>query len=81
MFLLVMDIAPLALAAHAIVVPGELLAGVYAAPVTAILIGAGMLFLFAFAHWYEYDAPIIGHERVAFVPADRAALPARRQVS
>jgi hypothetical protein len=37
--------AALALAANAIVVPGKLLAGVYAAAVTAILIGAGMLFL------------------------------------
>ena len=48
-----MDIAALALAANAIVVPGELLAGVYAAAVTAILIGAAMLFLFAFVHWYD----------------------------
>jgi hypothetical protein len=48
-----MDIAALALAANAIVVPGELLPGVYAAAVTAILIGAGMLFLFAFVHWYD----------------------------
>jgi hypothetical protein len=52
-YALAMDIAALALAANAIVVPGELLAGVYAAAVTAILIGAGMLFLFAFVHWYE----------------------------
>ena len=58
-FLLAMDIAALALAANAIGVPGELLAGVYAAAVTAILIGAGMLFLFAFMHWYE---AMIGHE-------------------
>ena len=56
-----MDIAALALAANAIVVPGELLAGVYAAAVTAILIGAGMLFLFAFVHWYD---AIIGHEQL-----------------
>jgi hypothetical protein len=56
-----MDIAALALAANAIVVRGELLAGVYAAAVTAILIGAGMLFLFAFVRWY--DATIgVGHE-------------------
>ena len=48
-----MDIAALALAANAIVVPGELLAGVYAAAVTAILIGAGMLFLFTFVYWYD----------------------------
>src|SRR3984957_4957840 len=54
-----MDIAALALAANAIVVPGALLAGVYAAAVTAILIGAGMLFLFAFVHWYE---AMIDHE-------------------
>ena len=52
-YALAMDIAALALAANAIVVPGELLAGVYAAAVTAILIGAGMLFLFAFVHWYD----------------------------
>jgi hypothetical protein len=57
---LAMDIAALALAANAIVVPGELLAGVYAAAVTAILIGAGMLFLFTFVHWYEAT---IDHER------------------
>ncbi len=48
-----MDIAALALAANAIVVPGELLPGVFAAAMTAILIGAGMLFLFAFVHWYD----------------------------
>jgi hypothetical protein len=48
-----MDTAALALAANALVVPGELLAGVYAAAVTAILVGAGMLFLFAFVHWYD----------------------------
>jgi hypothetical protein len=59
-FLVAMDIAALALVANAIVVPGELLAGVYAAAVTAILIGAGMLFLFAYVHWYD---AIIGHEQ------------------
>jgi O-antigen ligase len=47
-----MDIAALALAANAVVVPVERLAGVYAAGVTAILIGAGMLFLFAAERWY-----------------------------
>jgi hypothetical protein len=52
-FSLAMNIAALALAANAIVVPGELLAGVYAAAVTAILIAAGLLFLFAFVHWYD----------------------------
>ena len=61
-FTLAMDIASLALAANAIVVPGELLAAIYAAAVTAILIGAGLLFLFAFVHWYEYDAAP-GHEQ------------------
>jgi hypothetical protein len=60
LFLVAMDIAALALAANAIVVPGELLAGVYAAAVTAILIGAGMLFLFAFVHWYDAT---IDHEQ------------------
>ena len=59
-FSLAMDIASLALAANAIVVPGELLAGVYAAAVTAILIAAGMLFLFAFAYWYDAT---ISHEQ------------------
>jgi hypothetical protein len=53
MFSLAMDIAALALAANAIVVPVELLTGVYAAAVTAILIAAGLLFLFAFVHWYD----------------------------
>ncbi len=52
-FSLAMDIAALALAANAIIIPGELLAGVYAAAVTAILIAAGLLFLFAFVHWYD----------------------------
>jgi hypothetical protein len=60
MFSIAMDIAALALAANAIVVPGELLVGVYAAAVTAILIGAGLLFLFAFVHWYDAT---IGHEQ------------------
>jgi len=57
---LAMDIAALALVANAIVVPVERLAGVYAATVTAILIGAGMLFLFAFVHWYD---ALISHEQ------------------
>jgi len=52
-FSLAMDIAALALAANAIIVPGELLAGVYAAAVTTILIGSGMLFLFTFVYWYD----------------------------
>lgn len=52
-FSLAMDIAALALAANALAVPVERLAAVYAAAVTAILIGAGLLFLFTFMHWYE----------------------------
>jgi hypothetical protein len=59
-FSLAMDITALALAANAIVVRGERLAGVYSAGVTAILIGAGMLFLFAYVHWYD---AIITHEQ------------------
>jgi len=59
-FSMAMDIAALALAANAIVVPVERLAGVYAAAVTAILIGAGMLFRFAFVRWYD---ALISHEQ------------------
>jgi hypothetical protein len=43
----------LALAANTIAVPVALLPGVYSASVTAILIGAAMLFLFTFVHWYD----------------------------
>jgi hypothetical protein len=59
-FVLAMDIAALALAANAIVGPAERLAGVYAAAVTAILIGAGMLFLFTVVYWYD---ALIGQEQ------------------
>jgi hypothetical protein len=52
-YCLAMDIAALVLAANAIVVADALLPGTYAAAVTAILIAAGMLFLFAFVHWYD----------------------------
>ena len=48
-----MDIVAIALAANTIAVPVERLPGVYVASVTAILVGAAMLFLFAFAHWYN----------------------------
>ena len=58
-FCVAMDLVALALAANAIVVPVERLAGVYAASVTGILIGAALLFLFAFVHWYE---ALLGHE-------------------
>jgi len=52
-FCVAMDLVALALAANAVAVPVTRLPGVYAASVTAILIGAAMLFLFAFVHWYE----------------------------
>jgi hypothetical protein len=55
-FLAAMNLTALALAANAIAVPVERLPGVYAASITAILIGAAMLFLFAFVYWY--DAPL-----------------------
>ena len=55
-----MDLVALALAANAIAVPVERSPGVYAASVTAILIGATLLFLFAFVHWYE---ALLGHEK------------------
>jgi hypothetical protein len=58
-YCLAMDIAALALAANVVAVPVALLPGVYAAAVTAILIGAGMLFLFTFVYWYD---PAIGDE-------------------
>jgi hypothetical protein len=48
-----MDVTALALAANAIALPVQRLPGVYAASVTAILVGAAMLFLFAFARWYD----------------------------
>jgi hypothetical protein len=54
-FVAAMDLNALALAANAIAVPVERLAGVYAAAVSAILTGAAMLFLFTFAHWYDVD--------------------------
>ena len=60
MFCAAMDLVALALAANAIAVPVKPLPGVYAASVTAILIGAAMLFLFAFVHWYE---ALLGHEK------------------
>jgi hypothetical protein len=59
-FCVAMDLVALALAANAIAVPVARLPGVYAASVTAILIGAAMLFLFAFVHWYE---ALLSHEK------------------
>jgi membrane associated rhomboid family serine protease len=52
-FLAAMVLIALALAANAIAVPVERLPGVYAASITAMLIGAAMLFLFTFVHWYD----------------------------
>lgn len=59
-FLLAMNTAALALTANAILAPGNLLAAIYAAAVTSILIGAGMLFLFTVVHWYDAT---ISHEQ------------------
>jgi hypothetical protein len=59
-FSLAMDITAVALAANAIIVPVERSAAVYAAAVTAVLIGAGMLFLFTVVHWYD---ALAGHEQ------------------
>jgi hypothetical protein len=52
-FVAAMVLVALALAANAMTVPVARLPVVYAAAVTAILIGAAMLFLFAFVHWYD----------------------------
>ena len=52
-FVAAFDLIVLALAANAIAVPVERLAGVYAAAITAILVGAALWFLFAWAHWYD----------------------------
>ena len=49
-FLAAMGLIALAFAANAIAVPVERLPGIYAASVTAILVGAAMLFLFTFVH-------------------------------
>jgi hypothetical protein len=52
-FVAAMDFVAFALAANAIVVSAERLVGIYAVAVTAILIGAGILFIFTLIHWYE----------------------------
>ena len=52
-FVVAMVLVALVLAANAIAGPVAHLPGVYVASVTAILIGAAMLFLFACAHWYD----------------------------
>jgi hypothetical protein len=59
MFVAGMDLTALALAANALAAPIERLPGIYAAAVTAILIGAAMLFMFTFVHWYD---PVLAHE-------------------
>ena len=60
LFCAAMDLVALALAANAVAVPVERSRGVYAASITAILIGAAALFLFAFVHWYE---ALLGHDK------------------
>ncbi len=60
LFLLAMDLAALALAANATVIPSGILAALYAAAMTAILLSAGLLFLFTIVHWYEAT---IAHEQ------------------
>jgi hypothetical protein len=52
-FVVAMVLVAVALAANVIAVPVEHLPGIYAVGVTAILVGAAMLFLFACAHWYD----------------------------
>jgi hypothetical protein len=52
-FVAAMHLVALALAISALTVPVARLAGVYAASLTAILIGAAVLFLFTFVHWYD----------------------------
>jgi membrane associated rhomboid family serine protease len=52
-FVVAMVLIALALAANATAVPVVRLPGVYAAAVTAILIGAAMLFLFTCGYWYD----------------------------
>ena len=49
-FVAAMTVIALVLAANAVTVA---VAGIYAAAVTAILVGAAMLFLFTFVYWYE----------------------------
>jgi hypothetical protein len=52
-FVAAMALIALVLAANAITVPVANMPGVYAASVTAILIGAASLFLFTFVYWYD----------------------------
>jgi hypothetical protein len=52
-FVAAMDLVALTLGGSALAVSIGRLAGVYAASLTAILIGAAMLFLFTFVHWYD----------------------------
>jgi hypothetical protein len=52
-FLAAKVLIALAFAANAVAAPVALLPGVYAASVSATLIGAAMLFLFTFVHWYD----------------------------
>lgn len=52
-FVVAMDVVALALAGCALIAPSGRMAGIYAASLTAILVGAAMLFLFTFVHWYD----------------------------
>jgi hypothetical protein len=52
-FCVAMDVTALAFAANATILPQERLPGIYAGGATAILIGAGMLFLSTHVRWYE----------------------------
>ena len=52
-FCAAMDVTALAFAANATILPQERLPGIYAGGATAILIGAGMLFLSTHVRWYE----------------------------
>jgi hypothetical protein len=52
-FVVAMNLTALALVANAVGFFGQLLVALYAAAVTAILIGGGMLFLFTIVHWYD----------------------------
>ena len=52
-FVVAMWVVAVALGGSAVAAPVARLAGIYAASLTAILIGAAMLFLFTFVHWYD----------------------------
>jgi hypothetical protein len=53
LFAVIMDLTALALAANASAIPIARAPGIYAASVTVVMIGAALLFLFAFVYWYD----------------------------